>query len=353
MHTNFRTHPRRTRPLHYYINHICFDAFLAQHVSPTMNRLLAELHLFIISYLTPQDYPNYRLISTRCVDVGASLIFSSLNFTASTHNIHRAHHMANTPNNDLARHVKSLHYNGEPYRGTCISVLGSIIETLVHAGAPLSSLTTTCLPYYFFTPEHFRDAFTRCCMDLTHLALDIRWYVSEVHTFDAVIRSGTLRNLLTALVRLESLSLRFGPENSMKRGRAGHVATMYTGPRPRLRDVMPLHRNWPKLQKLDMWFVSATVDELLGLLRQYAATVNELDLAGIAICRRDGRRELDNRRLGLAWRSVVEALEGFEYLRRACLRERTRNTAVGTWDWWMRGCVLVETDIGRYLAHSV
>ena len=190
-------------------------------------------------------------------------------------------------------------------------------------------------------------------MDLTHLSLDIQWYVSETYNFDAVIRSGTLRNLLTALVRLESPSLRFSPKDSIKRGRSGHVATMYTGPRPRLRDVMPLHKNWPKLQKLDMWFVSGTVDELVGLRRQYATTVNELDLAGIAMCRRDGRRELDDRRLGLAWRSVAEALEGVEYLRRASLRERTENTAVGRWDWWMRGCVVVETDLWRYLAHGV
>ena len=61
MHTNFRTHPRRTRTLHYYINHICFDAFLAQHVSPTINRLPAELHLFIISYLTPQTTGSLAL----------------------------------------------------------------------------------------------------------------------------------------------------------------------------------------------------------------------------------------------------------------------------------------------------
>ncbi|KAH7092995.1 hypothetical protein FB567DRAFT_514424 [Paraphoma chrysanthemicola] len=324
-----------------------------------MNSLPPELHLQILSYLSPPDHINYRIISTRSADVAASLVFAIYEYKSSIHDISRLKALL-TPH--LAQHIKALHYSDETDRqgrkyghANAFNIqLHTVVELLVQNGATLSSLTASSLPYWFFAPDtsNHIDSFTQSCSRVTHLSLDIRWYVSETYTFSDVIQRGTLRSVIASMQCLSELVLKFGPETPADKGVVGGYRGMgmYTGPRPRVSEVLPVEEMaWGRLKKLEMWFVSATVGELVGLWGLCAASVWELDFAGVALCEVDGRKIVDyENRVKEAWRRVVKGLERCEVLRRVSLRERTKNTALDERRWCVRGkmgMVMLETDV--------
>ncbi|KAH7083285.1 hypothetical protein BKA63DRAFT_149200 [Paraphoma chrysanthemicola] len=326
-----------------------------------MNSLPTELHLQILSYLSPPDYINYRIISTRSADVAASLVFAAFEYKSTTHDISRLEALL-TPH--LARHIKALHYDDENdrpgrkygYTNAFNIQLSSVVESLVQNGAQISALTATSLPYWFFAPDTSgrMDAFAATCSRVTHLSLDIRWYVSETYTFGDVILRGTLRGVIAGMQCLEELVLKFGPETPEDKGVVGGYRGMgmYTGPRPRVSQVLPEEMAWERLKKLELWFVSATVGELVDLWSLCAASVRELDFAGVALCEVDGRRMVDyDNRVCEAWRRVVKGLERCEALKRVSLRERTKNTALDERQWCVQGqmgVVMLRTDLCLY-----
>ena len=70
---------------------------------------------------------------------------------------------------------------------------------------------------------------------------------------------------------------------------------MYSVLRPRLHAVLPLYKAWHRLNSLELWFVYMTVEDVIALLRSYAAGPRELHLAGLAMCKEiDKSPELSN-----------------------------------------------------------
>ena len=142
--------------------------------------------------------------------------------------------------------------------------------------------------------------------------------------------------------------------------RTGRRVAWYSGPRPRLHDVVPLYKAWHCLKSLELWFVYTTVEDLIALLRIYAASLRELHLAGVALCKEihkspdssDGEPS-DQEWLKASWRRGVGELAAFEELRHVSLRQMTKNTARDERGWEVagpKGVLVVETDLVGYLA---
>jgi len=306
-----------------------------------MELLPDELHTAIASYLSPHDYPNYRLISKRFSYVGADFLFSDFLFSPSTHTLQR---MDLILQSELKTCIKTLDYDGrvyyipskrhnDPPSNPGPEVLVKVVEAFAQAGVRITNLTAHALPYDFFDPGRFPDSFHVACANLTALNIQTQ--------YDETVPGRTLCAFLKGLEKLESLTLHFGPQRYYG----------FNGPRPYLYDVLPRGKMWARLRRVALKYVRVTIGDLLLFLGVYSETLREVHLAGITMVRVAGESELGNIEWRKnAWRCIFEGLATMTRLQEASVRESTV-TAVRVWRvYGPERWVDVSTDVYGCLA---
>lgn len=242
-----------------------------------MNSLPTELHNNILSFLERADFPSYRLISKRCADIGATVLFEIVTFKTCPESIERMHALSQSYHK---RYVKILHFEVLTrvmyVDGADLAVCETVLRRFQEAGCPITTLRMVYMSPNCFDPDRCSISFQDACADVSERVLDTTSDSINQHTPSVAPNNGILYKFLGTLKQIVLIDRRCGTRSALEINLVAHVND---------KGFVTHGLVWPTPQSLSPDFLNIVEVQLTNLLDDHKVTIKQLELASIVMYR--------------------------------------------------------------------